>query len=133
MIRTAVTVLTAAMVAVLGACTSQAERSSPSGITAPRTTASGTTQSSHAGVVIGLAEACAGPAPASTRPVTVFAWRNGRIVAREVVPYVQNGGRYRFVLAPGRYLLSAPRSGDRPQLVAVSAQTITVNFPNLCN
>lgn len=87
------------------------------------------------GVVIGLAEPCAGPPPAATQAVTVFAIRDGRTVATQVTSYKGRHDRYRFVLAPGRYKISAPRSADKsPQMVLVrSGQTSTVNFPNYCD
>jgi recombinational DNA repair protein (RecF pathway) len=68
------------------------------------------------------------------QPVTVFAARDGRIVATQVTQAKDRRSRYRFVLAPGRYKISAPRSADKvPQVVMVhSRQTITVNFPNNC-
>lgn len=88
----------------------------------------------HEGLVTGVAEACAGPASLSTRPVTVFASHDGRAIATELVRYAVGGGHYRLRLAPGRYRISAPRSGDRPQSVIVrSGQTITVDFPNRCD
>jgi hypothetical protein len=36
-------------------------------------------------------------------------------------------------LAPGRYVISAPRSGSLPKTVTLrSGETLTVNFPNFC-
>jgi hypothetical protein len=86
------------------------------------------------GVVTGIAAPCAGPPPAAMDPVTVFAVRDGRTVARQVTQYKGRHDRYRFVLAPGRYQISAPRSADKsPQSVLVrSGQTSTVSFPNTC-
>jgi len=86
------------------------------------------------GVVTGFAAPCAGPAIFGMPPVTVFAIRDGRTVATQVTQYKGRHDRYRFVLAPGRYKISAPRSADKvPQVVLVrSQQTTTVNFPNNC-
>ena len=71
---------------------------------------------------------------AAMQSVTVFAIRDGRTVATQVTQARDRHNRYRFVLAPGRYKISAPRSADKnPQVVLVrSRQTITVNFPNYC-
>jgi len=86
------------------------------------------------GVVTGIAVPCAGPPAAGMDPVTVFAIRDGRTVATQITRYKGRHDRYRFVLAPGRYKISAPRSADRsPQMVLVrSGLTSTVNFPNTC-
>src|SRR5215831_10455466 len=82
-------------------------------------------------VVKGYAAPCAGPAEVSLVPVTVIAVRDGRTVARQVTG-PQRRNRYRFVLAPGRYKISAPLTADKaPQAVLLhSRETITVNFPN---
>ena len=86
------------------------------------------------GVVTGIAAPCAGPPAAGLLSVTVFAIRGGRTVATQVTQYNGRYDRYRFVLAPGRYKISAPRSADKsPQMVLVrSGQTSIVNFPNYC-
>jgi len=85
------------------------------------------------GTVTGIALACAGPPGAALRPVTVFAWRGGRIVTTQVVHSGAGGGHYRLSLAPGHYLIAAPRSGDGARsLVLHSGETVTVNFPNVC-
>src|SRR5258708_34783802 len=84
------------------------------------------------GVVTGIAAPCAGPGMAAMQSVTVFAVRDGRTVATQVTQPGGRRNRFRFVLAPGRYKLSAPRSADKvPEVVLVhSRQTISVNFPN---
>jgi hypothetical protein len=85
------------------------------------------------GTVTGIAAPCAGPPGAATRPVTVFAWRHGRIVATAVVHAAAGGGHYRLTLPAGRYLIGAPRSGDGAQpLTLHSGETVTVNFTNQC-
>jgi hypothetical protein len=87
------------------------------------------------GVVTGIAAPCAGPPMAAMASVRVFAIRNGRTVATQATQAMGRHDRYRFVLAPGRYKISAPRSADKvPQVVLLHpAQTITVNFPNNCD
>jgi hypothetical protein len=91
-------------------------------------------QMSAPGVVTGIAAPCAGPVMAVMQSVTVFAIRDGRTIATQVTQYIGRRGRYRFVLAPGRYKISAPRAADKvPQVVLVhSRQTTAVNFPNNC-
>src|SRR5689334_1538332 len=85
------------------------------------------------GTVTGIATACAGPPRVAQRPVTVFAWRGNRIVTTQVVHAKAGGGRYRFSLPPGRYLIGAPRSGQDARLVVLhSHQTVTVDFPSQC-
>src|SRR5215472_18546809 len=82
------------------------------------------------GTITGTAAACAGPPRVAQRPVTVFAWRGNRIVTAQVVHSKVGGGRYRFSLPPGRYLIGAPRSGqDAHPVVLHPHQTVTVNFP----
>jgi hypothetical protein len=86
------------------------------------------------GVVTGIATPCAGPPPAARASVRVYAVRNGRTVPTRVTQTKGRHDRYRFVLPPGRYKISAPRSADKvAQAVLLhSGQTITVNFPNTC-
>jgi hypothetical protein len=85
------------------------------------------------GTVTGITLACAGPPGAAQRPVTVFAWSGGRIVTTQVAHSGAGGGHYRLSLAPGRYLIAAPRSSDGAQSVALhSGETVTLNFPNVC-
>ena len=104
-----------ALPAALGACGGQ-----PSPV-APRAT------------VTGIAAACAGPPGAAHRPVTVFAWRGGRIVASQVVRSTAGSGHYRLSLPPGRYLIGARGSGAGAQAVTLrSRATATVNFPDVC-
>ena len=85
------------------------------------------------GTITGIAAACAGPPKVGLRPVTVFAWRDNRIVTTQVVHVKLGGGRYRFSLSPGRYLIGAPRSGMESRLVVLHPhQSVTVNFPSQC-
>ena len=85
------------------------------------------------GVVTGLAAPCAGPVTAARAPVKVFAIRNGRTIATQVTQLRSRHDRYRFVLPPGRYKISAPASADKPEVVLVhSGQTVGVNFGNYC-
>jgi hypothetical protein len=70
---------------------------------------------------------------AGRRPVTVFAWKDNRIVTTQVVHFKVGGGHYRLTLPPGRYLIGARGSGDDARLVMLHPrQTVTVNFPNRC-
>jgi hypothetical protein len=106
-----------ALIASLGACASQSHPG----------------RSAQRGTITGIAAACAGPPRAPLRPVTVFAWRDNRIVTTQVVHAKAGGGHYRFSLPPGRYLIGAPRSGAESRLVVLHPhQTVTVNFPNQC-
>jgi hypothetical protein len=114
-----------ALVASLGACGSEpghaASRGATPGHSVPR------------GTVTGLAVACAGPPGAARKPVTVFAWRDNRIVTTQVVHFKVGGGHYRLRLPPGRYLIGARGSGADARLVVLHPrQTVTVNFPNQC-
>jgi hypothetical protein len=111
----AVVVAGAVLLTGLGACGSQA------GPAVPRAT------------VTGIAAACAGPPGAPHRPVTVFAWRGGRIAARQVVHTTVAGGHYRLSLPPGRYLLGARGSGDNARAVVLRpGKTVIVNFTSVC-
>jgi hypothetical protein len=104
-----------ALLAGLGGCGGQA------GAVVPRAT------------VTGRAAACAGPPGAANRPVTVFAWRGGRIVATQVVHSTAGSGHYRLSLPPGRYLIGARGSGEGAQAVTLRPrEMVTVNFPNVC-
>lgn len=108
-----------ALTASLSACGSHAVRSAA--------------RSSARGTVTGIAAACAGPPGVTMRPVTVFAWHDGRIVTTQVVHGKVAGGRYRLSLPPGRYLIGAPRSGTESRLVVLRpSQIVTVNFPSQC-
>jgi hypothetical protein len=83
--------------------------------------------------VTGIAAACAGPPGAPHRPVTVFAWRRGRIAARQMVHPTAAGGHYRLSLPPGRYLVGARGSGDGAQAVVLRpGKTVTLNFTSVC-
>lgn len=83
--------------------------------------------------VTGIAAVCAGPPGAALRPVTVFAWRDRRIVATQVVHFAVGGGHYRLSLPPGQYLIGAPRSGDGARLLVLRpGATVRVNFPGMC-
>lgn len=114
-----------ALIASLGACGSE------SGHSAPRGTITG--HPVPRGTVTGLAVACAGPPGARRQPVTVFAWRDNRIVTKQVVHSKAGGGHYRLTLPPGRYLIGARGSGADARLVVLHPrQTVTVNFPSQC-
>jgi hypothetical protein len=92
--------------------------------------------SSQSGTVIGFAQRC-GPAGLVTHSLTVTAARGGNVVATRTVRYDRQRhgpGHYRIVLAPGRYLISAPLSGHPAYSVAVrSGRTVTANFAPLCS
>jgi hypothetical protein len=66
--------------------------------------------------------------------VEVSAREHGRTVARQVVSYRKDRDRYRLVLPPGRYVITASGSSDVPLTVVVhSGEHITINFPNFCD
>jgi hypothetical protein len=114
-----------ALTASLGACGSEP------GHSAPRGTATG--RSVPRGTIAGLAAPCTGPPGAPRQPVTVFAWRDKRIVTTQVVHFKAGGGRYRLTLPPGRYLIGARGTGGDARLVVLHPrQTVTVNFPSQC-
>jgi hypothetical protein len=114
-----------ALIAGLGACGSETGHSASQGTT--------TGHSVPRGAITGLAMACAGPPGARREPVTVFAWRDNRIITTQVVHLKVGGGRYRLMLPPGRYLIGARGSGADARLVMLHPrQTVTVNFPSQC-
>lgn len=124
-----------ALIASLSACGSESGHSAPRGTdtghSVPRGTDTG--HSAPRGTITGLAAACAGPPGALRQPVTVFAWRDNRIVTTQVVHFKVGGGRYRLTLSPGRYLIGARGSGADARLVVLHPrQTVTVNFPGQC-
>ena len=90
------------------------------------------------GTVAGFAEPCSGSgvipgkAPPTFPPITVFAWRDGKLFASARTP-TKGDSRYRLSLPPGTYVFSAPGAGSGPKTATVRpGQTITVNFPNFC-
>jgi hypothetical protein len=86
------------------------------------------------GTVAGYAAHCAGPPPAALLPVTVAARSDGRTVASEVVRYLKDHDRYRLLLRPGRYVISARGSADPPRVVMLHpAEHIGVNFQDRCS
>ena len=87
------------------------------------------------GTVAGFAELCSGLPPTMLRPspppMTVYAQQHGRTIASQGLPGA--GGRYHLSLAPGRYVISAPKSEDPPRTITLhSGETFTVDFPNHC-
>ena len=82
------------------------------------------------GTVTGVAARCSGTGDA---PITVYAARQGRIVASQKVLPVKGGGRYHLRLPAGTYVISAPGSGLPARPVTLHARkTVTVNFPDRC-
>jgi hypothetical protein len=66
-------------------------------------------------------------------PVKVSAREHGRIVATVVVSYRKDRDRYRLVLPPGHYVISASGASHVPQSVVLhSREHLTVNFANVC-
>jgi hypothetical protein len=61
----------------------------------------GTTPAAATGVVTGTADACSGIMAEATAHLEVY--RDDVLVARQQVP---NGSTYRFVLPPGRYIVT---------------------------
>ena len=86
------------------------------------------------GTVSGLAAPCAGATRTGQASVTVYARQNGRVIAsRRIVLTRSPGTPYRLRLAPGAYLISAPRADLPGQRVMVLAgRTVTVNFLPSC-
>ena len=65
--------------------------------------------------------------------MTVFAWRDNRIVTTQEVHFKVGGGHYRLTLPPGRYLIGARGSGSDARFVVLHPrQTVTVNFLSQC-
>jgi hypothetical protein len=94
---------------------------------------SGCSHTKPPGVVAGFAAPCAGPAVAVLAPVKVSAREHGHLVASEVVSLRKDHDRYRLVLPPGRYVISASGASHTPQSVVLhSHEHLTVNFPNVC-
>jgi hypothetical protein len=115
----------AALIVSLGACGSEPGHSAPHGTV--------TGHSVPRGTIAGVAAACAGPPGAGRKPVTVFAWRDDRIVTTQVVHFKAGGGHYRLTLPPGRYLIGARGSGADARLVVLHPrQTVIVSFPSQC-
>jgi len=119
-------VAAAIVAAALAACTSPGHAASPGTIT---------------GVAAPACVLPPAPAPRAIPPglaalierTTIYAQRNGRVVATKIVHLGPGGGHYRLTLPPGRYLIGSPQSTDSPRLVVLhSGVTITVNFTNTC-
>jgi hypothetical protein len=90
-------------------------------------------RTSQVGYVTGFTRGC-GPAHIAFLPVRVTAIRNGNVVAIRIVRSSTHMGRYRMELAPGRYLLSAQRSGLRPEMVIIRPGRIVIaNFEGTCS
>jgi len=86
------------------------------------------------GTVSGVAAPCAGPASAALGPVEVSAREHGRTVASQVVSLKKDRDRYRLVLPPGRYVITASGSADVPlRVVLHSGEHVTINFPDFCD
>jgi len=86
-----------------------------------------------AGVVAGFAVPCAGIAVPGQLHVRVSASEHGRTVASVVARFLKDRGRYRFVLPPGHYVVSAPGSSDPPRSIVLHpAEHVTINFPDRC-
>ncbi len=86
------------------------------------------------GTISGRAAPCAGVTRPGQASVTVFARRNGRVVASRRVALTRSPGPpYRLRLAPGAYVISAPLAylPARPVTV-VAGRTVTVNFLPSC-
>jgi hypothetical protein len=89
---------------------------------------------SNLGTVSGRAAPCAGVTRPGQASVTVYARRNGRVVASRRVALTRSPGpSYWLRLAPGAYLISAPLAylPGRPVTV-VAGRTVTVNFLPSC-
>jgi hypothetical protein len=86
------------------------------------------------GSISGRASPCVGVAKPGQASVTIYAKRDGKVVAsRRVVLTRSPGNRYKLLLAPGTYVISAPNSQlpDRAVMVR-TGHTITVNFLPSC-
>lgn len=80
------------------------------------------------GVLTGKAWPCAGPSFIHTARLWVYRGRTA--VAHTEVP---GGSTYRFVLPPGRYVVTnTGTSGGTPNAVVVAGGTTRVNVPDLC-
>ncbi len=86
------------------------------------------------GTISGLASPCIGVAKPGQASVTIYAKRGDQVVAsRRVVLTKSPGNPYKLMLAPGAYVLSAPKSLLPARTVKVRAgQTTTVNFLPSC-
>lgn len=120
---------TAVLLLVASGCGTQA-------IPAVHSAVSAKTARPNRGTVTGLAAVCA---PSAQRGhgfrLRVYAKRGEKTVARQWVDAGSHdtGGRYSLRLATGTYLISAPASGDPPEVLTVRAgQVATVNFPQRC-
>lgn len=86
------------------------------------------------GWISGLASPCVGAAKSGQAAVSIYAKRDGKVVAsRRVVLTRSPGNPYKLVLAPGTYIISAPKSQLPARAVKVRAgQTVNVNFLPSC-
>jgi len=89
------------------------------------------------GVVSGTARLCLAIVRAvdvPPKPVLVVARHGGSIVATQTVQSSgRKPGQFRFSLAPGRYLIAAPRQHDGPVRVTVAAGQIRrISLVNAC-
>ena len=85
------------------------------------------------GVVAGFAVPCIGVFLRSSLQVRVSAREHGRTVATVVARYRKDGGYYRLVLPPGRYVITARGAIEPPRSVVLRAREhIRINFPNYC-
>jgi len=84
--------------------------------------------SPQTGVLTGTAWPCAGPSFIHIAHLWVF--KGDKVVKQAAVP----GGRsYRFVLRPGRYLITnTGNPGGPSNAVVIVGQTTHVNVPDLC-
>ncbi|MHB1594848.1 MAG: hypothetical protein ACYCU3_11780 [Streptosporangiaceae bacterium] len=86
------------------------------------------------GTISGLASPCVGVALSGHASVTVYARRDGRIIASQRVVLTRSpGDPYWFTLVPGTYTISAPKSRLPARTVQVRAgHAATVNFLPSC-
>ena len=86
------------------------------------------------GKISGVASPCVGVAKPGRESVTIYATRDGKVVAsRRLVLTRSPGNHYKLMLAPGTYVVSAPKSQLPARAVTVrTGQTITVNFFPSC-
>lgn len=86
------------------------------------------------GTISGLASPCVGVAKPGQASVTLYAKRDGKVVAsRRVVLTRSPGNKYQLMLAPGTYIISAPKSHLPARTVKVrTGHTTTVNFLPSC-
>jgi len=84
--------------------------------------------STQTGVLTGTAWPCVGPSFIHTAHLWVF--KDDKVVKHAEVP---GGGTYRFVLPPGRYLVTNTGASRAPSnAVVVAGQTTDVNVLDRC-